>query len=429
MSTLPDASPLPLGVDPFPLLSALDAAAAVFDAQGALRCGNPRWTRLLEERAEPFLPISLESGRPVLLASPEGLAEPSRAIAEGLQAILRGERAALDVALPGPATGSPGRGLSATPCAVDGGRGALVCVRELPPPPAEAAGKPIESFFDAILDHLPLMVFIKEAKEFRLVRCNRRYEELYGISRADLLGKRNSELVGKSDAEYLLRRDREVIDTGEILDIAEERLTIPGRGDSLFHTRKVPFYGERGEPLYILGIVEDITAQKLAEEARAKELAWIETQDRLLRVIHELSTPVIPVHEGILVVPLIGHLDAARSAQMQETLLGGIQRHRAETVLLDITGVPVLDAEVAGHLLEATRAAELLGASCVLVGASPEVARTMVTLGLDLGKLLTRRDLGAGILFALARQGKAIARARPSVQVAKDPEPLQGKRP
>jgi hypothetical protein len=165
LTTLHPASPPSSGVDPSPLLNALDAAAAVFDAEGALRCGNQRWGRLLDEPAPPLLPISLEGGRAVLLASVEGLAAPSRDIAEGIHAILRGEREQLDIELPSGAEGSPRRALSATSCAVDGGRGALVCVRDLPAPRAAAAERSIESFFDAVLDSLPLLIFIKEAKE------------------------------------------------------------------------------------------------------------------------------------------------------------------------------------------------------------------------------------------------------------------------
>jgi PAS domain S-box-containing protein len=283
----------------------------------------------------------------------------------------------------------------------------------LPPPPTEAEAVPIESFFDTILDHLPLMVFIKEAKEFRLIRVNRRYEELYSVSRKDLLGKSNSDLLSKKDADYIRSKDQSVIEGRELVDIPEERLNIPGRGEQIFHTRKLPLCDETGVPRYMVCIVEDITERKRAEEARQRELSWIEEQNRLLAVIHELSTPVIPIHEGILVVPLVGHISEARSAQLLQTLLSGIQHHRAAIVLLDITGVAVIDAGVADHLIQATRAAELLGASCVLVGTSPEVARTMVDLGVDFGRLSTQRDLQAGILYALARQGKAIVE-RPS---------------
>lgn len=125
-------------------------------------------------------------------------------------------------------------------------------------------------------------------------------------------------------------------------------------------------------------------------------------QAKLLATVRELSTPVIPVHDGILVLPLVGTLDAVRSAQVTEALLHAIQKDRASVVILDITGVPAVDAGVADHLVGSTRAAALLGARCVLVGMSPAVASALVELGVELGEVVTRNNLQAGISYALA---------------------------
>lgn len=409
MTTLDDESLLPPRVDPSPLLDALDAAAAIFDADGVLRYTNQRMQGLVDGRALPFLSVEPASGRAtVRLGSPEGSAEAPGVVA-GLKALLGGGRERFDAELSGEAGASPRRALSATPCAVGGGRGALVCVRELPPPRAGAPAKPIESFFETILDLLPIAIFVKEAKEFRLVHVNRGYEDFYRKSRKDLLGKNNHDLLSKKEADYILGKDREVVEKRKLLDIPEERFDIPGRGLLTLHTFKLPLYDdETGEPLYVVGVAEDITALKQAEEARQREISWLETQRQLHAVIRELSTPVIPVHEGIVVLPLVGHLDEARSTQMQQILLDSIQRHQAGIVLIDMTGVSLIDGRVADHLLRAIRAAGLLGASCVLVGTSPEVARTMVDLGIDLGHVSTQRDLQAGLAYALAHQGKAI---------------------
>jgi anti-anti-sigma regulatory factor len=153
-------------------------------------------------------------------------------------------------------------------------------------------------------------------------------------------------------------------------------------------------------------------AQMSAE--REKQIASMEQmyfeQVRLLETVRELSTPVIPVHDGILVVPLVGTIDEGRSAQITEAMLDAIQRDRAEVVILDITGVPTVDTGVANHLLRATRAAALLGASCLLVGISPVVARTLVALGIDLSDITTRNNLQAGIAYALARMDLEIRR-------------------
>ena len=153
------------------------------------------------------------------------------------------------------------------------------------------------------------------------------------------------------------------------------------------------------------------TKQALREsEAQLQEIST--QQQRLLDVIREISTPVIPVYDQILVLPLVGTIDSARSGRIMETLLDGVQHYSAEVVIVDITGVPLVDTAVANHLIQATRAATLLGAHCVLVGVSAEVAQTLVQLGINLSMLATRSNLQAGITYALARQGLAISSQR-----------------
>ena len=145
---------------------------------------------------------------------------------------------------------------------------------------------------------------------------------------------------------------------------------------------------------------------------RERQFAALEeaykTQNRLLQTVRDLSTPVIPVHDGILVVPLVGTIESTRSIQVMEALLHSIQQDRASVVILDITGVPTVDTDVANYLLRSARAAAMLGAKCVLVGISPVVARTMVDLGVDLGTVITRNNLQSGIAYALSVRGLEI---------------------
>jgi rsbT co-antagonist protein RsbR len=133
-----------------------------------------------------------------------------------------------------------------------------------------------------------------------------------------------------------------------------------------------------------------------------------ENQAALREAIQELSNPIIPVYNGVLVVPLVGRVDSARAQTLTEALLEAIAREQAEMVLLDITGVAVVDTSVANHLMQTARAASLLGSQVVLVGISAEVAQTLVQLGLDLGRLVTLSNLQTGIEYALAQQGLAI---------------------
>ena len=173
----------------------------------------------------------------------------------------------------------------------------------------------------------------------------------------------------------------------------------------------------------LLAEIERLNQRGAALQARVSELEYVEQalresetqmreinthQQQLLDMIREISSPVIPVHDEVLVLPLVGTIDSARSSRIMETLLTGVQEHSAEVVIIDITGVPIVDTAVANHLIQATRAATLLGAHCVLVGVSAEVAQTLVQLGVDLSTLVTRSNLQAGITYALARQGRAI---------------------
>ena len=127
--------------------------------------------------------------------------------------------------------------------------------------------------------------------------------------------------------------------------------------------------------------------------------------------IRQLSTPIIPLHTGILVLPLVGTVDSSRAGQILETLLTGIAAQQAEVVIIDITGVPMVDTDVAHHLLQSARAAALLGAQVVLVGISPEIAQTLTHLGADLSQLPTRANLQAGLDYAFASQGLKLVQA------------------
>lgn len=178
-----------------------------------------------------------------------------------------------------------------------------------------------------------------------------------------------------------------------------------------FHARSLR---REGRTIGRFWVFQDRTAERSAEaERREAEYSLRQTladQERLISTIHEMGTPVLPIHDRVLVVPLVGHLDTLRSAHLTDALLIAITQHQAEVVLLDITGVAVVDTAVASSLLQTTRACNLLGARCVLVGVSAQVARSLVFLGADLAQIVTRRDLQAGITYALKELGYAIRR-------------------
>ena len=130
-------------------------------------------------------------------------------------------------------------------------------------------------------------------------------------------------------------------------------------------------------------------------------VGFVQERERVIReqqeAIRELSTPVLQVRERLLILPMIGLIDPQRARQLTEQLLRGIRTTRAKVVVIDITGVAAMDAKVANHLVLTVEAARLLGATVIVTGLSPEIAQTLVNIGVDLGKMNTVGDLQGGI--------------------------------
>ena len=135
--------------------------------------------------------------------------------------------------------------------------------------------------------------------------------------------------------------------------------------------------------------------------ANTVAVSFVEERERVIRqqqdAIRELSTPVLQVRERLLILPIIGMLDTQRARQVTEQLLHGIRTHRAKVVVVDITGVPDIDQAVANHLVNTVDASRLMGASVIVTGLSAEIAQTLVTIGVDLSKIITVGDLEGGI--------------------------------
>lgn len=157
---------------------------------------------------------------------------------------------------------------------------------------------------------------------------------------------------------------------------------------------------------YVLpGLLRDLITTNRARHRLHESM--ISAQSSL---IQELSTPVIPISDAILIVPLIGAIDDSRAQRIIEALLQAIVQHGAQYMIIDITGIGIMDTTVAHHLLQAAQAIQLLGAKVILVGISPEVAQTLVGLGVDFRAVQTRATLQSGFEYAqaqLARAGSA----------------------
>jgi rsbT co-antagonist protein RsbR len=137
----------------------------------------------------------------------------------------------------------------------------------------------------------------------------------------------------------------------------------------------------------------------------------------------ELSTPVVKLWDGVLALPMIGTLDSSRTQVVMESLLQRIVETGSDIAILDITGVPTVDTLTAQHLLKTVTAARLMGAECIISGIRPQIAQTIVHLGVDLGDVVTKATLADAFALALKRTGQAVTRIAAPPKKKKDGEP------
>lgn len=194
----------------------------------------------------------------------------------------------------------------------------------------------------------------------------------------ELLGEAEAR-VGQYDVEYRFRHK-----DGTYVWILDRGAFLPGPD---------------GKAAWMIGMMQNISAIKQLEAERLQMQAdVIAAQERALR---ELSTPLVPISDEAVALPLIGAIDARRAGQIIETLLEGVAARNARIVILDITGVTTVDTMVANMLVQAARAVRLLGARVILTGISAEIAQTLVGLGAALHSIETRATLQDGTALAL----------------------------
>jgi len=152
----------------------------------------------------------------------------------------------------------------------------------------------------------------------------------------------------------------------------------------------------------------DIAMAEIGEAYVTAKESIIHGQQEALR---ELSTPVLPIRERLLLLPIIGVIDSRRAQQITESLLGAIRSHRAKVVVMDVTGVAAVDSRVANHILMTIAAARLMGARVIVTGLSGEVAQSLVALGIELSKFNTVGDLQGGLEEAESILGYRITRS------------------
>ncbi|WP_329353073.1 STAS domain-containing protein [Streptomyces sp. NBC_01261] len=145
--------------------------------------------------------------------------------------------------------------------------------------------------------------------------------------------------------------------------------------------------------------------------------AYTRTREELIAAqaeqLLELSTPVVKLWDGVIGVPLVGTLDSARTMVVMEKMLQALIDTGSEQAIIDITGVPAVDTEVAQHLLKTVVAARLMGAECTISGIRPQIAQTIVALGIDFGDIVTKATLADALRHALRRSGVAFSPTAP----------------
>ncbi|WP_437279704.1 PAS domain-containing protein [Sorangium sp. So ce375] len=247
----------------------------------------------------------------------------------------------------------------------------------------------------ALCDRGPVLMYAKD-RDGAYLLASRAFEELVGATPGAIIGKTDSDFCPwevasiYNDVDNLVRKNGAPFEAEEIVPQAQ--------GDRTLYTIKFPFRGEGIPEGAVAGISVDITRVKAAE--RERETARDELIAAQQDTIRELVTPLLPIAEGVLVMPLIGFFDSARASRIIETLLEGVQRHSARIAIIDITGVKAVDTQVAEMLVQSARAVGLLGAQVVLTGIQPAIAQTLIELDVDLRGLITAGTLRSGIAYA-----------------------------
>lgn len=286
--------------------------------------------------------------------------------------------------------------------------------RSLPSLPS--ANPSSHALLAAAVDAFSDPLFVKD-RQHRWVACNTAFASLLQRTPEQLIGRSDPDIFPPEQAEVFWRNDDRLFASG-IPSREEEQLTRGGGETRTIWTRKYPIRNDKGEITGLCGVITDVTELKATIQQSARLSAALEEQGRVIQaqnqLLEQLAVPVIQIWEGIVLLPIVGEITTNRGRQVLESLLNAIGQHRAQYALLDITGVPYVDAAVANYLVQSVRAARLLGCHSIMVGLGASVASQMVTLGIDFSTLQTRSTLQQGLEHAMQQLSYVVRRATPT---------------
>lgn len=249
--------------------------------------------------------------------------------------------------------------------------------------------------FKALANNAPDAIGIA-APDGIVTYANPAFRDMFGYG-DDTIGFVNVQLFTEDDQrERIPALLQQVVTKGSWTGF----LTGQRKDGSTFPALLSPFaiFDAERNVLAVPAIVRDMTEHHEQQQERSLlQQQVIEAQRNALR---ELSAPLLPISDHTVIMPLVGSIDTQRSQQIMETLLDGVARHQAHMAIIDITGVSVVDTQVANALIQAAQAVRLLGAQVMLTGIGPVMAQTLVHLGADLSTIITRSTLQSGIAYA-----------------------------
>lgn len=273
-----------------------------------------------------------------------------------------------------------------------------------------------------LLQQAPIPISIMQGPDHVVTFSNHANLQVVGLDEERMVGKSVREIFADRGYEPLFDLLDTVYTTGEPFQGESPPAVFDRHGNgqlvpTIFNTLYYPSRDAEEQITGVMCVATDVTDQvearqqtqaindeleeRVAERMKEIELLNAQVIDAQRQALRELSSPLIPITDEVVIMPLIGTIDSQRSQQIVETLLEGIAHYRAELAIIDITGVLVVDTQIAQALIQAARAVNLLGAQVMLTGIQPRIAQTFIHLGIDLTGIQTRGSLQSGVSAAL----------------------------